>query len=242
MKNFNLKQTSPETKLAMKKQFINNFRNGQMQVAAIAAVLMLAVSTVYGWAHIYLLYGKAALLDRHKPGPASGGASQEKNGRLLDPGQEKVIQDHLIKYKPTDLESGQLNSAVWDRKAIRALIEYLFGIVMSRGTVGRYLKLWGFTAKKPAKKAHEQNSKAVNGFKEVTFKQLKNKCIKENGVVVVLDETGVHSSTYVGKSYSPRGQRTTSDLSSQKFTKNIIISSKSLESELNYMTYDNSMN
>ncbi|MDR0548718.1 MAG: helix-turn-helix domain containing protein [Deltaproteobacteria bacterium] len=93
MKNFNLKQISPETQLAMKKQFINNFKNGKMQVAAIAAVLMLAVSTVYGWAHIYLLYGKDALLARHKPGPDSGGASQEKNGRLLN------VDRHVIVYQ-----------------------------------------------------------------------------------------------------------------------------------------------
>jgi transposase len=241
MKHFNLKQKGPDTLLVLKEQFINNFKHGRMQVTAIATVLMIAITTAYDWSHTYLLYGKDALLSRNKPGPAAGEAGQEKTGRLLNTGQEKDIQRHLTNYKPTDPESGQLNSAVWDRKTIIALIEHLFGIEMSRGTVGRYLKLWGFTPKKPAKKAHEQNPKAVKDFKEVTFKQLKDKCSKENGVIVVLDETGVHSSTYIGKSYSPRGKRCTSDLSSQKFRKNIIISS-SLEGQLNYMTYDNSMN
>jgi transposase len=222
MKYFNLKQKGPDALLVLKEQFINNFKNGRIQVTAIATVLMIAIATAYDESHTYLMYGKNALLSRNKPGPAVGGASQEKNGRLLNPGQEKVIQDHLIKYKPTDPESGQLNSAVWNRKTIVALIEYLFGIEMSRGTVGRYLKLWGFTPKKPAKKAHEQNPKAV--------KQFKDKCTKENGVTVALDETGVHSSTYIRKCYSPRGKRCTSDLRSQQFAKNISISSSLVRS------------
>ncbi|MDR1298474.1 MAG: winged helix-turn-helix domain-containing protein [Deltaproteobacteria bacterium] len=57
-----------------------------------------------------------------------------------------------------------------------ALIFNFFMVTMSLSTIGRYLKLWEFTPKRPAKKAHEKNIKLVEEFKKVTFPQLQKTC------------------------------------------------------------------
>jgi hypothetical protein len=105
----------------------------------------------------------------------------------------------------------------------------------------RYLKRWGFTPKRPAKKAREQKPEAIELFEKETFSEFRARRKREKGIEIVLDETGLNNASNVGRSYSPRGERRALDLSAQKFSKNIIISSSN-EGYFNYMTYDQSMN
>ncbi|MEA2017048.1 MAG: winged helix-turn-helix domain-containing protein, partial [Campylobacterota bacterium] len=42
----------------------------------------------------------------------------------------------------------------WTREAVRHLIKDLYEIDMPISTVGRYLKKWQFTSKKPIKRAY----------------------------------------------------------------------------------------
>lgn len=48
---------------------------------------------------------------------------------------------------------------LWTRKAVMEQIEQEAGIKMPIRTVGEYLKRWGFTPQKPAKRAYEQNQR-----------------------------------------------------------------------------------
>ncbi len=45
---------------------------------------------------------------------------------------------------------------LWTRQAVKELIESKYSLVMSLPNVGLYLKRWGFTPKKPVKKAYKQ--------------------------------------------------------------------------------------
>jgi transposase len=51
--------------------------------------------------------------------------------------------------------------ALWNRAAVRDLIEREYGIKLSVRGVGNYLARWGFTPQKPIKKAYEQRPEAV---------------------------------------------------------------------------------
>jgi transposase len=44
---------------------------------------------------------------------------------------------------------------LWTRSAVQALIERETGIALEISTVGRYLRQWGFTLKRPSKRAAE---------------------------------------------------------------------------------------
>ncbi|AWF80578.1 hypothetical protein BTJ40_07015 [Microbulbifer sp. A4B17] len=54
--------------------------------------------------------------------------------------------------KPDQLK---FNYALWARKAVMELIEREYGIKIPIRTVGDYLKRWGFTPQKPARRAYE---------------------------------------------------------------------------------------
>ena len=51
--------------------------------------------------------------------------------------------------------------ALWTREAVKEVVRVRYGIEMPIRTVGEYLKRWGFTVKKPVKRAYEQNPKVV---------------------------------------------------------------------------------
>ncbi len=53
----------------------------------------------------------------------------------------------------------KLPFTLWTRKAVMDLSEQETGLKVSIRTVGEYLKRWGFTPQKPAKRAYEQNPK-----------------------------------------------------------------------------------
>ena len=55
----------------------------------------------------------------------------------------------------------KLPFALWNRRAIQALIKVQFNIELPTRTINHYLKRWGFTPQKPFRKAYEQNPKAV---------------------------------------------------------------------------------
>jgi len=46
---------------------------------------------------------------------------------------------------------------LWTRAALQQLIERQTGVRLEITTVGRYLKAWGFTLKKPSRRALEQD-------------------------------------------------------------------------------------
>ena len=50
---------------------------------------------------------------------------------------------------------------LWTRESVGLLIKKKFNILLSKWTVGRYLAKWGFSPQKPARRAIEQNPKAI---------------------------------------------------------------------------------
>ena len=54
-----------------------------------------------------------------------------------------------------------IESALWTRKAVRALIDQLCEVKMPIRTVGEYLRRWGYSPQKPLQRAYEQDPKAV---------------------------------------------------------------------------------
>jgi transposase len=62
-----------------------------------------------------------------------------------------------------------MNFALWTRRAVCELIRQEYGLSMPIRTCGEYLKRWGFTPQKPAKRAYEQNPQAVAKWMEETY-------------------------------------------------------------------------
>jgi len=69
--------------------------------------------------------------------------------RTLTPDQEKEIISLLVDKNP---EQMKLKGCMWNRDNIREMIKSKYGISMPIRTVGEYLKRWGFTVQRPAKR------------------------------------------------------------------------------------------
>ncbi len=64
-----------------------------------------------------------------------------------------------------------LSFALWTRPAVRALIARETGVWLTLSVVGRYLRGWGFTAQRPARRATERRDEAVRAWLESTYRR-----------------------------------------------------------------------
>jgi hypothetical protein len=85
---------------------------------------------------------------------------------------------------------------------VALLIKRRFGLQLSVWTVGRYLKRWGFTPQKPARRAWEQNPEQVQQWLGKEYRQAQ----KEKAQIFWGDEMGLRSDHAVGRSYGLKGQ------------------------------------
>ena len=111
----------------------------------VAELFGITPQTVCIWVKAYRLQGQGALKSKEKGGP--------QGGKLL-PWQAAQIAKTVIDHHPEQLK---LPFYLWTREAVALLIKRRFGLKLSVWTIGRYLKRWGFTPQKPARRAWEQN-------------------------------------------------------------------------------------
>lgn len=66
-----------------------------------------------------------------------------------------------------------MDYALWTRKAVLELIKQETEIDIAIRTVGEYLKRWGMSPQKPAKRAYEQNPKAEQRWLDEEYPEIK---------------------------------------------------------------------
>jgi len=111
----------------------------------------------------------------------------------------RIITDKL----PDQLK---LPFALWTREAVQQLIEMKFGIKLSKMTIGRYLKRWGFTPQKPAKRALEKSPAAVKKWLETEYPNIRDHAKTEKAEIHWCDETGLRSDHQAGRTYGRKGK------------------------------------
>jgi len=86
--------------------------------------------------------------------------------------QAMRVQKWIIDKMPDQLK---LPYALWTRDAVAKLIHDRFAISVSKWTVGRYLRTWGFTPQKPVLRAYEQNSAEVQKWLDEEYRGSKRR-------------------------------------------------------------------
>ena len=112
---------------------------------------------------------------------------------------QKVITDRT----PDQLK---LPYALWNRQAVREMIERRYERKLSVRAVGLYLERWGYTPQKPLHKAYEQRPAAVLKWNDEEFPAIKERAHREGADILWGDETGSRSDVVRGRSYSVRGK------------------------------------
>jgi len=171
---------------------------------------------------------------------ASGGASAlraRKRGRAparkLLPVQAATIVRLIKDRHPDQLK---LPFYLWTREAVQTLIRGKFNVDVSVWTVGRYLKRWGFTPQKPARRAFEQNPEQVQRWLAEEYPAIRAAARREKAEIYWGDELGLRSDHAAGRTYSRRGQTPTLPISGNRFGCNTI-SALTNRGRLNFMVF-----
>jgi len=198
---------------------------------SIAALLDVHYNTVGRWISTYESEGPGALRSA-KRGRKKGGS------RNLTPAQEKEIQKVITDKTPDQLK---MPFALWTRRAVCDLVEERYGARLPERTCGEYLKRWGFTAQRPARRNYEQNPEAVRRWIQEEYPQIAKRAKKEGAEIHWGDETGVRNDCQHGRGFAPVGKTPMVRNSSKRFSINMI-SSVTNRGKVRWMVYRDSFN
>jgi len=134
-----------------------------------------------------------------KRGPKPGNNKRA----VLTAAQQKSIRQTIIDKNPAQLK---FDFALWTTKAIQLLIKRRFQIDINRRTLCRYLKAWGFSVQRPAKRAIQQDPKAVADWLENRYPAIERKAKSEKALIYWEDETGISQDSNWVRGFSPVGK------------------------------------
>ncbi len=229
MEKTDTRKLSPETQYELRKQVIRLRKKGKsnQEIAEIVGVYHTHVST------IWQSYQKGGL-DALKPKVRGRKHGEQRN---LTADQEATAKKLLVDKTPDQLK---LQFALWTRDAVRLAIKQEFGIELPLRTITDYLKRWGFTPQKPAKRAYEQNPKAVQQWLESAYPEIAARAKQEKAEIHWGDETGVQSDAYNARGFAPKGKTPIVRLNAKKSSINMI-SSITNQGKVRFMLYQETM-
>lgn len=178
----------------------------------VAGLLDVSRQSVSEWVRAHRLGGDSALA-AGKRGRRLG----EKTA--LSARQQAVIARAIREKNPDQLK---LPGFLWTRALVCELIDRRYGIRVAEKTAGRYLRLWGFSPQKPARRAFEQNPEMVERWLAERYPQIRERAHREKALILWTDEMGLRSDHTAGRSWSPVGQTPVIEGTGQRFGTNVI--------------------
>jgi transposase len=197
----------------------------------LANLLGVSRETVCRWWSAYTARGLDAIPHERTGRPVG-------SGRLLSDPQARNIQQLLDEKSPEDLG---ISAPLWNRRAVRDLIHKTCGILLATRTVGKYLKRWGYTAKKPSRHAKKQDPEEIRQWLEETYPAIEKRAIRESAEIYWCDETGAKADEHPGYGYAREGQPATTNVPGPHISMNSI-SAISNTGRVRFMTYPRTMN
>lgn len=176
----------------------------------IAKLLCVSRRSVYKWVKAHNKSGNKGL-EIHKRG--------RPKGTQLQPWQSAQIVNLIKNSCPDELS---MPFFLWTRESVRLLIQDKFNIKLSKWTVGRYLTNWGFSPQKPARRAIEQNPKAIERWVQVEYPAIQKQARKDKATIHWGDEMGLRSDHNVGRTYGMKGKTPVVKRTGNRFSCNMI--------------------
>ena len=140
--------------------------------------------------------------------------------QALSAAQQQRIAALIVGHCPDQL---QIPGLLWTRAAVQSLIERQAGVRLEISTVGRYLRQWGFTLKKPSKRALEQDPVVVQAWLEDVYPALERKAKAEGALILWGDESGIRMHELVPQAgYAPKGRRVVAKIAGRRAGANMI--------------------
>jgi transposase len=144
---------APATQTELRRIAVAMVRAGKTRVEA-AATVGVNRRFVGQWVKVAAQGGEAVLAGRRR-------GRRPGEQKALSAAQEEGLRYLIARGCPDQFG---LSFALWTRQAVRALIARETGVWLTLPVVGRYLRAWGFTAQRPARRATERQDEAVRAL------------------------------------------------------------------------------
>ena len=186
MNEFDGRSLSEESLEVLRRQAHRLRRDGRTW-AEIAANVGVHLSTVMSWSRRFDIgTAEATEVTSARRGRRFG------EGRTLELADEVRLRELILAGPPSALG---LAYALWSRRAVQEAIKAGFGLDMPLRTVGEYLRRWGSTPQRPAKRALEQRPAEVRRWLEQDYPAIARQARTEDGEIHWADETALRQDT-----------------------------------------------
>jgi transposase len=192
----------------------------------VAGLLDVSRQSVNEWVAAFRAGGEQALAARRR-------GRREGEKTLLSKRQQAQIANVIRDKNPDQLK---LPGFLWTRALVCELIERRYGIRLTEKSVGRYLRVWGFSPQRPARRALEQDPVAVKEWLEQRYPAIVARAHREKARILWADEMGLRSDHTAGRSWSPVGQTPLVVGTGQRFGANVV-SAISNKGQLQFMVF-----
>jgi transposase len=202
---------------------VDLFLSGATKIS-ISKQLGVSRRSVYKWIKAYNESGDKGLKICKRGRP---------KGSQLTSWQSAQVVKLIKNYCPDDLS---MPFFLWTRESVGLLIKNKFKIALSKWTVGRYLANWGLSPQKPARRAIEQNPKAIEKWFKIEYPMIQKLARKEKATIHWGDEMGLRSDHNVGRTYGIKGKTPVVKRTGNRFSCNMISSITNL-GKLSFMVF-----
>ena len=223
MKDKDARFLPPVVQQELRQQAIKLYLNKTSQIN-IVKILGVSRQSVWNWVKAYKKLGDKGLKINKRGRP---------QGIQLQPWQSAQIVKMIKNYCPDELS---MPFFLWTRESVGLLIKTKFKIKLSKWTVGRYLANWGFSPQKPARRAVEQNPKAIERWFEVEYPAIQKLAKKEQATINWGDEMGLRSDNNVGRTYGLKGKTPFVKCTGNRFSCNMMSAITNL-GKLSFMVF-----
>ena len=173
MKATDARRHSPEQLELLRERGFAMRRDGYRAVE-IAKALGVVRGTVYKWFRNAASSSEEQAVEGGRRGRPKG------IGAKLSKEQEAMIRRMIIERNPGQLK---FDFALWTRRAVRALIKRELDVEISPATVGVYLRSWGMSVQRPARRAIEQDDARALAWKQAEYPAIAERAKVENAVI-----------------------------------------------------------
>lgn len=138
---------------------------------------------------------------------------------LLSFEDQKVVMELVDKHTPEELG---IDCVLWTRRSVRELIINKYEVNYSKKTIGKLLRKWGFTTKKPIQRALERNPAKIKKWLEEEYPSIRQRAREKKIEIFWGDEMGLSSCDHRGRSYSKKGSKSIINKKSHRYRANMI--------------------
>jgi len=225
MNSSDARKLSRSAQEAIRRKAVKVVVEGKMNQTKAAEVFGVSRTAVCLWIKAYRQDGETILATKRQGRP--------KGEKLSTKQSESIIKSVLGKC-PDQL---RLPGLLWTRDLVMELIVRRFNVRLSRWTVGRYLKNWGLTLQKSAKRALEQNPAKVNYWLEHKYPPIQRQAASEGARIWWVDETGLRSDHQAGTTWGEKGKTPVVKRSGKRFGCNMIFAITN-QGDMSFMVFD----